>query len=137
MKRSETKRALKAVSLMLCMLGLLLLAACEEDVTAVRTERPFAAYGLLSPLYPKQEVYVFPVEERLRPLPPEPLDARVTTTDLVTGETVVWRDSVVAAADEGAAHLFWAPAPGRLRPRLPPGDRALGRGEGSGRGGCA
>ena len=101
-------RAPKVILLALC-LFLPSLTACEEDVTAVRTERPFAAYGLFSPLYAKQEIYIFPVEERLRPLPPEPLDARVTTTDLVTGETIVWRDSIIAAADEGAAHLFWAP----------------------------
>ena len=87
---------------------LLVLAACEEDVTALRTERPFTVYGFLSPDSNKQALYVFPIEERLRLLPATPLDARVTTTDLVTGETVAWQDSIVAAADGGAAHLFQA-----------------------------
>ena len=89
--------------------ALLSLAACEEDVASPRTEKPFSVYGLLSPAQARQEVYVFPIEEHLRPLPPEPLDARVTTTDLTTGETVVWQDSVQAAADMGYAYVFRAP----------------------------
>ena len=92
-------------------LALLALPACEEDVAQVRTEKPFTVFGLLSPALPRQEVYVFPIEERLRPLPPEKLDARVTTTDLATGETVVWEDSVQAATGTGggAEYVFRAP----------------------------
>ena len=98
-----------ALPALLSTLALFALTACEEDVTAVRTEKPFTVFGLLSPLYPEQQVYVFPVEPLLHPLPPEPLDARVTSVDLATGETDVWRDSIVEAEGEGVAHLFWAP----------------------------
>lgn len=99
----------RVVALVFAASALLALTACEEDVITPRTERPFTLYGFLSPDSSKQALYVFPIEKRLRPLPATPLDAQVTTIDLVTGETVVWRDSVVTAAEGGFAHLFQAP----------------------------
>lgn len=100
-----------ALPALLGTLALFALAACEEDVAQVRTERPFTVFGLLSPALPRQEVYVFPIEPRLRPLPTSAPDARVTTTDLATGETVVWEDSVQAATGTGggAEYVFRAP----------------------------
>lgn len=87
----------------------LLLSGCDADVIPlVDADRHFSLYGVVNPRADSQSVVVFPIEDTLRPLPDAPLDATVTSTDLETGETVVWRDSVVTSA-EGAVHVFWAP----------------------------
>ena len=91
-------------------LVLVLLAGCEEEVTAVLgTEEPFTLYGVLMPEAERQYVRVFPVENRLEPARPEPLDARFTSTDLETGEVRVWRDSLLQEEDGRYTHAFWSP----------------------------
>ena len=93
-------------------LGILLvvLVACEEDVTAVvGTDLPFSLYGVISPQLDSQWVRVYPIEARLIPAEPEPLDATVTSTDLTTGEEFAWRDSVMIDFADQFAHVYWAP----------------------------
>lgn len=86
------------------------LSACEEDVTAVLgTDLPFSIYGVLSPQLDSQWVRVFQVEDRLEPTLAEPLDAQVVSYDLTTGETFVWRDSLVLDSFGHRSHVFWAP----------------------------
>lgn len=96
---------------LLLLFGVLLvsLAACETGV-APRSDadRFFSLYGVMNPLADSQGVVVFPIEDELRELPLVPLDARVTSVDLSTGERRVWRDSVTSRA-EGAVHVFWSP----------------------------
>ena len=91
-------------------LVLVLLAGCEEEVTAVLgTEEPFTLYGVLMPEAERQYVRVFPVEDRLEVARPEPLDAHFTSTDLETGEVRVWRDSLLQEEDGHYTHVFWSP----------------------------
>ncbi len=93
-------------------LALLLLAlstagCSEEVVTAPPTQRPFTLYGILNPIADTQAVLVYPLEPLLQPGAVEPLDAEVRSTDLETGETRRWRDSVVVDARGQYAHIFW------------------------------
>jgi len=88
---------------------LLLLSACEEDVVAVLgTDLPYSMYGALTPQADTQWVRVFPIEGRLEPAPPGLLDARVTSTDLATGDVRVWMDSLIQETDGQYAHVFWS-----------------------------
>ena len=89
------------------MLGL---SACEEDVVAVvGTDLPYTVYGVLSPQLDSQWVRVFPVETRLAPAKPEPLDAYVTSVDRTTGGEYVWKDSIIVDFADQFAHVFHAP----------------------------
>lgn len=98
------------LSLTALLLGTLLLTACEEDVVAVvGAEEVFALYGVFTPQMDTQWVRVYPVEDRLEPAPARPLDARVTSTDMETGETRVWRDSILVDGDGQISHVFWSP----------------------------
>ena len=99
---------LGAWAVLACVL-VLSLSACEEDVVAVLgTDLPFSMFGVLTPQQDTQWVRVFPVEGRLEPAPPGPLDARFTSTDLLTGETQVWQDSLIQEGNDQFAHVFWS-----------------------------
>ena len=87
----------------------LLGAACEEDVVAVLgTDRPFSMYGALTPQSDTQWVRVFPIEDRLEPALPQPLDARLTSTDLGTGTQRLWNDSLFLEENGQYAHVYWS-----------------------------
>ncbi len=95
--------------------ALLILSACEEDVVAVvGTDVPYSIYGVLSPQLDSQWVRIFPVEERLVPATPEPLDVRVVSTDRATGERYDWRDSVIVDFADQYAHVYYAPFQARF-----------------------
>ena len=98
------------VWVMACCLFVLFLSGCETDVTAVLgTDRVFTVYGVLTPQADTQKVLVFPIEGTLRPAQAEPLDARVTSTDLQSGAMQVWRDSLKREANGQYTHIFWSP----------------------------
>lgn len=99
----------------LAMMALLGLSACEEDVVAVvGTDFPYSIYGVLSPQLDSQWVRVFPIEDRLVPATPEPLDARVVSIDRMTGERYDWRDSVIVDFADQYAHVYYAPFQARF-----------------------
>lgn len=103
-------RAAQTGFLTLIFFALLVTAGCEESVDAVLdADQSFTLYGFLNPRADTQAVRVFPVEPVLRGGRPEPLDAVVRSTDLVTGESVVWMDSVVAYADGSFGNVAFAP----------------------------
>ena len=88
----------------------LLLAACEENAVAVLgTDHPFTLWGVLDPRADTQFVRVFPIEGTLDPGSPEPLAARLISTDLDTGEEHTWRDSVSVDERGIVGHVFYAP----------------------------
>ena len=101
-------RLLAAWAVLACLLAVSL-SACEEDVVAVLgTDLPFSMFGVLTPDSDTQWVRVFPIEGRLEPAPPGPLDAQFISTDLLTGETRVWRDSLIQEENDQFAHVFWS-----------------------------
>lgn len=94
--------------------GLLLLvlalgtAGCTEDVAAPSgVDAPFSMYGILNPRLATQTLLVSPIEPLLYDLP-ETIDAVVTSTDLETGRTTVWRDSVITGEQGQLDHIYHA-----------------------------
>ena len=91
------------------LLAFLCLAGCEEDVAGpTGADEPFSLYGVFNPRLPMQTVLVGPVEDLLFPESGDAIDAVVTSTDLGSGKTYVWRDSVVANATGQLEHIYWA-----------------------------
>lgn len=88
---------------------LLLSAGCQEDLTAFETERDYSLYGVLIPEDDTQWVRVFPVNSRLEPIRPEPLDVRFTSTNIATEEVRVWNDSLFQNERGQYTHIFWSP----------------------------
>ncbi|MFT4605626.1 MAG: hypothetical protein ACI9W4_002370 [Rhodothermales bacterium] len=92
-----------------CLGWILALSACETSVAPrADTDRHFSMYGVVNPEADSQGVIVFPIENELRVLPAERLDAIVTSTDLETGDQFVWSDSMVFR-ENGVVHVYWAP----------------------------
>lgn len=101
-------RARTALVLSLALLALL--TGCDTSVdSAVGTDRAFSLYGILQPRSDTQWVRVYSIDDRLRPLPSEPLEATMTSTDLEGGATSSWRDSLIQEDDGRYAHVFWSP----------------------------
>lgn len=81
---------------------------CEEDVTAPSgVDEPFSMYGVINPRLETQTLLVSPIEPLLYDYP-EMIDALVASTDLATGETIVWEDSVVRGERGQLDHVFHA-----------------------------
>jgi hypothetical protein len=90
------------------------LVGCEETVTAPSgVDAPFSVYGVLNPRLETQSLLVSPIEPLLYDYPDE-IDAVVTSTDLYTGEAIVWSDSVVRGDRGQLDHIFVA----EFRPRF-------------------
>lgn len=87
-----------------------LLLGCEEEVTnpILGTDRSYSIYGNLAPARDTQWVRVYPIVGRLEPTTPEPLGVTLQSTDVTTGTTTVWRDSVFREPDGRYAHVYWS-----------------------------
>lgn len=95
-------RCLLVIILALCSAG------CEESVNPVLEDgRPFSMYGFFNARSDTQAVRVYANDRILARLEPDPLDARLTVTDMTTGDAFALRDSVVRFASGGAGHVFW------------------------------
>ncbi len=95
------------------LLAACLLSACDETVDPfLPSDRYFSLYGYLDTDRDVQYVRVIPLRRLVEPPLPGPLDATVTTTDLMTGEQVVWRDSVITFSDGSSGNVFY----GAFRP---------------------
>lgn len=96
--------------LLACVLGLAaLLAGCETNVDPfTEARRPFTIWGYLEAQADTQFVRVFPIEKRIGMDRSGPIDARVVSTDLTTGEQRVWTDSVITFGPGNVGHVFWS-----------------------------
>ena len=100
----------KLFSLATLLLTACIWTGCEESVDAVLdSDQPFSLYGFFNPRSDTQAVRIFPIEPTLAPTPAEPLAAQVVSTDLVTGESVTWTDSLVQFEDGTLGHVAYAP----------------------------
>ncbi|MEL6615517.1 MAG: hypothetical protein AAFQ43_07255, partial [Bacteroidota bacterium] len=93
----------------------LTLGACDNTVDpTVGTEEPFTLWGYLDPTADQQALRVAAIGGSLGETP-EALDATVRSTELGTGRTAVWRDSLVTFADGSQGNVFTTdlvPTPG-------------------------
>lgn len=87
---------------------LIVVAGCDTAVDPFQTSTNyFSIGGVIDASADTQFVRVTPLRRKVS-IPAEPLDAIVTTTDLVTGETVVWHDSLFTLHMGGVAHNVWS-----------------------------
>lgn len=85
----------------------LLTSACEETVDPfVDSDRYYTIYGFLDSGVATQQVRVVPLRRSLIPDANRTIDARVTTTALENGSTVVWQDSLITFDDGSVGHVF-------------------------------
>jgi hypothetical protein len=85
------------------------LAGCDEAVTSPEDiEAYYTLWGALDPAGDRQALRVVPIRPTIVEDEPAPLDATVTSTDVRTGETVTWRDSLVTFFDGSTGHVFLA-----------------------------
>ncbi len=82
---------------------------CEESVnTRLEIDRPFSVWGLINPKADTHAVRVFEIENTIRLVRPDPLDAVVTTILMQTGDQLVWQDSVIQLPGGTYRHVYWA-----------------------------
>ncbi len=102
-----------AISGLWILILLFLTAGCEEGVNPVlETDEVFSMYGFLNPREDLQAIRVYSIDGVLEPAIDQPLDASVTSINRGTGESIVWRDSIVTFFNERIGHIFYA----RFRP---------------------
>lgn len=100
------------LSLSLCVLltlAALLATGCADSVSPTGdVGRPYTLYGVLDPEATEQSIRVVPFAPDLNPRPQDTIDAVVTSTNLNTGEVIVWEDSLVNFGSRGFGHVFTA-----------------------------
>lgn len=97
-------------STILLILAVCWLAGCEEDANPViGTDQAFTIYGYFNPGADTQAARVFQIDDELLRTRPEPIDARVRSINLTTGDEVVWADSIVEFSFQQFGHVFYAP----------------------------
>ena len=88
----------------------LLLSGC--DTTEVdpffSAERYYSIYGAFDMDFTVQHLRVIPIDTVVSAID-DSIDAEVTTTDLVTGQSWAWRDSLFSFDDGSVGHVFSAP----------------------------
>jgi hypothetical protein len=92
--------------------GAALLAGCEEDVHPfIGTNLPFSVYGLVNPKADTHAVRVFTIDDELRLVSPDPIDAVVSLLHPASGERFFWQDSVIRLPNMDYRHVFWLAEP--------------------------
>lgn len=94
---------------------LLAITGCEDEVDpTIGLDVPFSMFGYLDPTADQQAIRVVEIATEIGS-DPDAIDATVTSTDVGTGETIAWRDSLVTFSDGSRGHVFVAdftPRPG-------------------------
>ena len=106
---------MRLMRLTLCaVLFSLLLNACEESVNPIlESDQRFTLFGTLDMDQDTQYVRVIPIRPTLETDARAPLDVTFISTDLITDETLTWRDSLVTFSNGAFGHVFYTPL--RLR----------------------
>jgi len=87
----------------------IVLIGCETTVDPFDdTDRFFSFYGYLDAEQDTQFVRVVALRDSVLP-DTGPIDAEVTSTDMTTGEAIVWQDSVFSFSSfrDQTGHVFW------------------------------
>jgi len=86
-----------------------MVSGCDESVSPILgTDEAFSFYGYFNPRADTQAVRVFSIDGILKPEAGQKLDAVVSSINMETGETIVWRDSTVFYRDGSIGHVFYA-----------------------------
>lgn len=86
-----------------------LLSACEDEVNPfIGTELPFTVWGTISPVADTQAVRVFSIDDVLKLISPDPLDATVSIINIDDNNRYVLQDSVIQLQNGDFRHIYWA-----------------------------
>lgn len=90
---------------------LLVSPGCDTSVSPfAKTDRAFSVWGYLDARADTQRVRVEPVQDSAL-AGSGPFEARVTTENLATGETVTWQQAAPPIGEEVTAYTYWTTAP--------------------------
>lgn len=90
----------------------LFVTGCEEDVNPfIGTELPFTVWGFVNPKADTHAVRVFTIDEVLRLIPEEPLDATVSIINVDGARRYVLQDSAILLPTGEYRHIFWSEFP--------------------------
>ena len=106
--RPHVHTSIRWLTALACLFATLLLGCAESVDTRLEIDRPFSVFGLINPKADTNAVRVFEIQSEIRLIRPEPIDAVVSTTLMQTGETQMWRDSVIQLTDGDYRHVYWA-----------------------------
>lgn len=83
---------------------------CEEDLN-LRADHPepFTLYGVISPDLDTQAVRVYPIENFSQLALNLPHGITFTSTDLDTGERIIWQDTILTQPSGQQDLAFWSP----------------------------
>ncbi|GAB5519150.1 MAG: hypothetical protein RhofKO_14010 [Rhodothermales bacterium] len=89
------------------------LVACDDSITPISgdVDGNFTLTGYLDTDADTQFVRVTPARFQFKWVDATPLDARVFTRNLSTGEETVWQDSLIRLTNGDLDHLFFTTAP--------------------------
>jgi hypothetical protein len=83
-------------------------SSCEDSVSPPPgVEEPFSAFGILNPRLTRQTMLVSPTASQLFDFS-DSIDAIVTSTDLSSGQSRIWHDSVVVGPRGQRDHIFYS-----------------------------
>ena len=91
----------------IALLALVAVGGCDNQINPIAEgDQFFVIQGFLDADADTQFVRVEPTRTALEQRADQPLTAEVTTTDLMTGETVIWQDSLITLDRGSVGHLF-------------------------------
>jgi len=91
------------------LLVIVMLTGCESSIQPiVGDDRPFTIWGYLDAHADLQRVRIFTIEDRLGHDRSGPIDAEVTSENLITGESHVWDHREITYSDGTVGHIFEA-----------------------------
>ena len=87
----------------------LVLTSCEESVSPIlESDRQFTLFGTLDMASDTQFVRVIPIRPTLAPSAETP-DVTFTSTELSSGRTEIWSDSLITFSDGSPGFLYYSP----------------------------
>ena len=93
----------------LLVLLLFVISACSDEVNPfIGTELPYTVWGNVNPQADTQAVRVFLIEDELRLVSSDPIDANVAIINLDTNTRHVLQDSIIQLDNGDFRHIFWA-----------------------------
>ncbi len=93
-------------AIVLLLLGFL--SACEDEVNPfIGTELPYTVWGTINPIADTQAVRVFLIDDILRLVSSDPLDANVSIIEVQNNTRYVLEDSVIQLFNGDYRHIYW------------------------------
>ena len=86
-------------SFLVLVLALVAVGCADSVEPTFDADKPYTLYGVLDPTVERQTLRVVPFEPDINPREPALVGAEVVSTNLMTGEEIVWADSLVLFGD--------------------------------------